>query len=135
MDIGSGCGVTSVGADHRVVTAYGELDLVTVVDLRSELLGCGNHADSGVLGAVGWCLVVDLLQVTFMDCSPLGVLCSARAQAERGGGWLRLVYTQDQIIRLLTATGLHRRFPRHASVADALADRPVGPAADGFAPH
>ena len=70
----------------------------------------------------GWCLVVDLRQVTFMVCSPLGVLCSAQVRAGRGGGRLRLVYTQVGIIRLLAAAALQGRFPRHATVADALAD-------------
>ena len=120
-----GCGVTAVGPGHRVVTAYGELDLDTAQELRLDLLGCDAHGGRQVLGAVGWCLVVDLLQVTFMDCSPLGVLCSARGRAERGGGWLRLVYTQDKVTRLLTATGTRARFPRHATVADALAGHPA----------
>jgi hypothetical protein len=43
-----GCGVTAVGAGHRVVTAFGELDLVTVAALRSDLLGCGIRADQRV---------------------------------------------------------------------------------------
>jgi anti-sigma B factor antagonist len=114
---------------------FGELDLVTVAALRSDLLGCGIRADQRVLGAVGRCLVVDLLAVTFMDCSPLGVLCTARSRAELGGGWLRLVYIQDQVVRLLAATGTDRRFPRYATVAEALADRPALPAARGSALH
>lgn len=136
MGIGSISGVTVVGPGHRVITAYGELDLVAAAGLRFDLLGWSVRADGAAVdprGAGEWRLVVDLLQVTFMDCSPLGVLCAARARAERGGGWLRLVYTQDSITRLLKATGLQRRFPRHATVADALADRPAGPAVRGFA--
>lgn len=133
MDVGSGYGVKAVVPRHRVVTAYGELDLVTAEDLRFELRGRGVRGGGGAMDAAGRGLVVDLLEVTFMDCVPLGVLCSARARAERGGGWLRLVYSQDRIVRLLTATGLRGQFPRHASVADALANRPADPATGGSA--
>ncbi|MEY9838472.1 STAS domain-containing protein [Streptacidiphilus sp. EB103A] len=132
MDVGSGYGVKVILARHRVVTASGELDLVTAEDLRFDLLG-GIRAGGGAMGAAGRGLVVDLLEVTFMDCAPLGVLCSARARAEHSGGWLRLVYAQDRITRLLTVTGLRGQFPRHATVADALANRPAEPVTGGSA--
>jgi anti-sigma B factor antagonist len=131
MDMGNACGVMVTGPGHRVVSAYGELDLVTAEGLRFDL--CGGGVLGGATGAEGSGLVVDLLEVTFMDCAPLGVLCTARARAERGGGWLRLVYTQDRITRLLKATGLGSQFPRHATVHDALANRPATPAVRGSA--
>jgi anti-anti-sigma factor len=95
-----------------VVRASGELDLVTAwafgLDLCGELL----------LGGNGF-LVVDLRLVTFMDCSALRELVGARRQSREVGGWLRLVYDQPPIQRLLAATGLAGRFPRYATVLDA----------------
>lgn len=104
------------GQRYRVITARGELDIVTAADLSFDLDGWG-------LGEGVQRLIVDLCQVTFMDASALGLLCTALARAERDGGWVRLVYTQHRIARLLAAARLDAHFPRHADLADALVGR------------
>ena len=98
--------------DCQVVTARGELDLATAwafgIDLRGRPGRTGNAF-----------LVVDLNLVTFMDCAALRELCGAARRREALGGWVRLVYGQPTIHRLLTAAHLSGPFPRHATVADA----------------
>jgi anti-sigma B factor antagonist len=106
----------AAGQHYRVVTASGDLDLATTALLRFDLGGW--DPGEGVQH-----LIVDLGQVAFLDASALGVLCTAAARAELGGGWLRLVYTQHRIALLLDAAHLDARFPRHANLADARAGR------------
>lgn len=112
-------------AEYRVIRPTGDLDFATAAYFGIELAdGDGNGA-----GDRTPCVVVDLTAVTFMDVSPLRELVAARLDAERHGGWLRLVYTQSAIALLLRATRLSGVFPCHASVEDAVAGRaePPGP--------
>ncbi|MEU4205679.1 STAS domain-containing protein [Streptomyces sp. NPDC026294] len=101
----------------RTVRPTGELDLSTARALRDLLRG-----DEAAPAAR---LIADLTAVTFMDTSALTELETALARGEADGGWLRLVYHQPAIGRLLRLTGLTRRFPRYATVQDACAGRPA----------
>ena len=102
----------------RVVSPFGELDLVTAAAFRHSLDG----GDAGFAPAVPR-LVVDLTAVTFMDVSPLHELCAVRLRSHERAGWVRLVYASRAIDRLLWGTRLTGRFPRYATVADARAGR------------
>ncbi|MFF3276560.1 STAS domain-containing protein [Streptomyces chrestomyceticus] len=95
----------------RTVRPAGELDLSTAPALRDLLRG--NDAPPAAR------LITDLTGVTFMDNSGLVELETAQARCEAAGGWLRLVYHQPAIGRLLRLTALARRFPRYATVEDA----------------
>ncbi|MEV5568134.1 anti-sigma factor antagonist [Streptomyces sp. NPDC052196] len=99
-DLSQGC---------RVVRATGELDILTTPLLSGNLVAAqwGSHIP---------CLVVDLTDVTFMDCSALGPLCAARARCLDRAGWLRLVYAGRGIGLLLRVTDLADAFPRYATV-------------------
>jgi anti-anti-sigma factor len=110
----------AAGQRYRIVTVRGDLGLATTAVLRFDLNGWGPG--EGVQR-----LIVDLCQVTFLDASAVAVLRSAHARAERGGGWVRLVYTQQRIARLLADARLDTRFPCHADFADALAGRTSPP--------
>ncbi|KUJ40372.1 hypothetical protein ADK46_09890 [Streptomyces rimosus subsp. rimosus] len=101
----------------RTVRPTGELDLSTAPALRDLLRG--NDAAPAAR------LIADLTAVTFMDTSALTELETALARSEAVGGWLRLVYHQPAIGRLLRLTGLTRRFPRYATVQDACTGRPA----------
>lgn len=82
------------------VRPYGEIDLYTAPGLRHELTrALADHRT----------VVLDLSQVTFMDCSGLRVLLDARAQADRGGRCLVLHGIGRPVARLLELTGLSRR--------------------------
>ena len=59
-----------------LVTLEGELDLAQARDLR--------HAMSAACGRAGRLVVIDLLRVTFVDSTILGVLVGTRKRLEPG---------------------------------------------------
>ncbi|WP_030398348.1 STAS domain-containing protein [Kitasatospora purpeofusca] len=83
-----------------VVRVGGEIDLAAAPRLRRRL--------TTVLEARRE-VVLDLSEVTFMDCSGLGVLVRARNQADRSGKRLVLRGVGRPVARLLKLTGLSRR--------------------------
>ncbi|MGW7584716.1 STAS domain-containing protein [Kitasatospora sp. NPDC054768] len=84
-------------APQFTVRVCGEIDLDTAADLRRELSrALVDHRQ----------VVLDLSQVTFMDCSGLNVLLEARNQADRNGGHLALRGISRPVARLLELTGL-----------------------------
>ncbi|WP_141202984.1 STAS domain-containing protein [Streptomyces griseorubiginosus] len=92
-------------AGTTVVTPYGEIDLVTAIPLTSLLdsLTCGPDPD----------LVVDLTEVTFIDCAGLAALCRVRNRVLARHGRLRLVNGDGDFLRLLRAAGLGGAFEIH----------------------
>ncbi len=106
--------------EPRVVRARGELDLTTVPAFAHELKEARH-------GAGRLLLIVDLLDVTFMDGSVLDPLDAAWEECRERLGWLRLVHSRPGPALVFRAAGLVERFPRYASVQDAwkgvLADR------------
>jgi anti-sigma B factor antagonist len=95
-----------------VLAASGEIDVATAPELHDHL---GKLLqDSPEL------LVVDLADVSFIDSTGLGVLVGAVRDVRAGGGDLRLVVTQPQIIRLLEITGLDEVFNIRSSTSDAV---------------
>ncbi|MFD0263979.1 STAS domain-containing protein [Kitasatospora indigofera] len=83
-----------------VVWARGDIDLDTAPALHRRLeAALREHRD----------VVLDLSQVTFMDCAGLGTLLDARGQADRHGGRLVLRAVGTDVLRLLRLTGLEGR--------------------------
>ncbi|MFG2777566.1 STAS domain-containing protein [Streptomyces prunicolor] len=104
----------------RVVRARGELDLTTVPAFARQLREARH--DTGRIF-----IVVDLLDVTFMDGSVLDPLNAAWEECRGRLGWLRVVHSRPGPLLVFRAAGLVERFPRYGSVRDAwtgmLADR------------
>ena len=98
-----------------VVQLAGELDVVTVPDLRRELV----VSTSATLPD----LVLDLRDVEFLDCGVVGVLVAARSRATAAGGCLRLVGVQQRPRRLLSLCRLDQVFCIHESFASATATK------------
>jgi anti-sigma B factor antagonist len=99
-----------------------ESDAHVVVELRGEL----DVADAaGVAAALAGVLarprqaVVDLAGLTFIDCSGVTALMQACTRARRAGGDLLLATPSQQVLRVLTLTGLIDQFSVHPSVAEA----------------
>jgi stage II sporulation protein AA (anti-sigma F factor antagonist) len=97
------------------VTASGELDAAT--DELSRAL------DSAVAGGAQH-LVVDLLDVTFIDSSVVRDLVLAHRAVSERGGWVRIVYTHHLIKRVITICGLTEVFPQYPTVAAAISRTP-----------
>jgi anti-sigma B factor antagonist len=96
--------------DHVLVTAAGEVDIATVPQLQERL---------SALAASGRPLIVDLLQVTFIDASGLGVLASVASRVRARGGSLHAVCIRYSVRRLFTITGLDRQIPLARTVTEA----------------
>lgn len=95
-----------------VVVVAGEIDVYTAPKLREQLVSLvedGNYD-----------LVVDMEDVEFLDSTGLGVLVGGLKRVKPHEGSLRLVCTQDRILKIFRITGLTKVFPIYASVADAL---------------
>jgi anti-sigma B factor antagonist len=109
--------------EWAVLTVSGEFDLATGPAVRECLL---EVIDGGVRH-----VVVDLRQVGFLDSIGLGVLVGAYRRLHHGErpGSLRLVCTNERVIRVFELTGLLLLFPMHASVEQARAanGHPAGP--------
>jgi anti-sigma B factor antagonist len=104
---------TSRQGDVTVVNVAGEVDVYTAAQLRAAL------DEEVAAGHVE--LVVDLDEVTFLDSTGLGVLVGRLKLVRNHSGWLRLVCSNERILRVFRITGLDKVFGIHASVDEALA--------------
>jgi anti-anti-sigma factor len=68
-------------------------------------------------------LIVDLLNVSFIDSSVIGALLLTHRDAQPLDGWVRVVYTNHEIRRVIEICGLSELFPQFPSVEAALRDR------------
>ena len=99
--------------DVSVVTVAGEVDVYTAAQLRAAL-------DEEIAAGRAH-LVVDLDEVSFLDSTGLGVLVGRLKLVRNRSGWLRIVCSNDRILRVFRITGLDKVFGIHASLEDALA--------------
>jgi len=86
------------------VTPYGELDLVTVEELGTEI----DQLRSDGIAAI----VLDLRQLSFMDSTGLRLLLSLDAAARSDGFDFSIVDGEGPVRRLLELTRLDGRFAR-----------------------
>ena len=106
-----------VDGSHLIV-ARGELDIVAT----SEMSTVFAMSAAGPQGAV----VLDLMNVDFIDSSALGTILRAAEQLEQAGKRLHVVVPDGPVRRLLEMTNLTNRFQLCPTRDDALAA--AGPA-------
>lgn len=111
--------------EYTVIFVSGEIDVYTAPRLRerlNELVAGGRYH-----------LIVDLAGVEFLDSTGLGVLVGGLKRVRSHDGALRLVCTQEKILKVFRITGLTKVFPIHATLDEALSvpTRPNGPAEPG----
>ena len=99
--------------DKTVVVVGGEIDVYTAPKLRERIV---DLVEGG-----SYNLVIDMERVEFLDSTGLGVLVGGLKRVRAHDGSLRLVCTQDRILKIFRITGLTKVFPIHDSVADAVA--------------
>jgi anti-anti-sigma factor len=112
---GFSCGITLWG-DAVVVSLAGELDISCAAHLRRGMVRALASMESPHV-------VVDLRGVGFCDSSGLSILVSAAHSAEAKGGRLELSGLQPRMTRVLSITGLNRRFRTFDTIADAVGVR------------
>ena len=100
-----------IHACSRGAPGGGELDVATTPELRSRLEEAMDRSQGS--------LVVDLLDVTFIDSTALGVLIAVGKECESRGISLRLVITEQRILKVFEITGLSDVFAIHPTVDDA----------------
>ncbi|MEV4084763.1 STAS domain-containing protein [Nonomuraea fuscirosea] len=94
-----------------------------VVRLEGEL-DMGSHAVfahtcAGLLRRDHIKIIVDVGELDFCDCSGVEAMINAQREAERRGGYLRLVGVHGPLARLLTVIELIDTFPPYADVKHA----------------
>ncbi|MGH3487449.1 MAG: STAS domain-containing protein [Actinopolymorphaceae bacterium] len=98
--------------NHMVVEVAGEIDVYTAPRLREkmvELVNAGHYH-----------LVVDMESVEFLDSTGLGVLVGGLKRVRSHDGSLRIVCTQERLLKIFRITGLTKVFPIHDSVDEAV---------------
>ena len=106
-------------SDHALIQVGGEVDLATCPQLQAvlaELVDRGFHQ-----------LILDLEQVSFLDCAGIGVLVEARRRVHKHRGSLKLVRPRPLVRRVLEVTGMTAVFPIDSSLGEALATELAGP--------
>ncbi len=94
------------------VAVQGELDVSTAPKLREHLFAAVERGSGR--------MVVDLLGVTFIDSTALGVLIGTKERSEQAGIDLRLVMEEPRIIKIFEITGLADTFSIAPTVAEAM---------------
>ncbi len=85
-----------------VIAVSGEIDVATAPQLREVL-----HR---VIAEGGSTVVLDLLGVTFLDSTALGVLVGALKRCRELGGDLHVVVADPRIMKIFEITGLTNVF-------------------------
>ena len=101
--------------DRTVIEVGGEIDVYTAPKLREQLVDLVNQGR--------YHLVVDMEAVDFLDSTGLGVLVGGLKRVRAHDGSLRLVCTQERILKIFRITGLTKVFGIHSSVDEAIAAR------------
>ena len=94
-------------AGCAVLALQGDLDISDKAELSSRL--------AAVVSSRPW-VIVDLTNLTFIDCSSLGVLVGARERAQLAGGDVLLAGPRGMVARLLLLTGRDTAFSVFPSV-------------------
>lgn len=103
----------AIGDGARVVVATGEIDLFSAPELEQRVAGA---IDAGTLA-----IVVDLLEVSAIDSSSLGVLIGAHKRLAERGGRLVIACDNPEVMTTLKVTGLDGVFVVEASRDEAVA--------------
>ena len=93
-----------------MIAVSGEIDVATAPQLRESLHRVIAQGETTV--------VLDLLDVTFLDSTALGVLVGALKRCRELGGDLHIVVADPRIMKIFEITGLTNVF----TIADSLQD-------------
>ena len=103
-----------VEQDPQVVRLSGELDAGDAA-FADELLQLSAASDY---------VIVDMLNVSFIDSSVIRALVLVHRRVTGAGGWLRVVYTHHLVRRVIEMCGLTDVFPQYATLEAARRGQP-----------
>lgn len=95
-----------------VVAVRGEVDIATAPGLRRYLLGIIDECADPV--------VLDLLGVTFIDSTALGVLIGANERSRERGIDFRIVVNDARIVKVFEITGLSELLSIYPTLGEAI---------------
>jgi anti-sigma B factor antagonist len=101
-----------LGANGHVLTVAGELDVATAPTLRTAF---AELAHEGALE-----VIVDLLNVPFIDSVGLAVLVESSKRLKAKGGVLRVVCNDGRVAHILEITGLGQILALYPTLREAL---------------
>ena len=101
-----------IGSDTYVISVAGELDVASSGLLADEL---SRTAERGARR-----VIVDLVGLTFMDSTALGILTAGAKRLRAAGGACVVVSRDPRILRVFEITGLDRIFTIEQSLAEAV---------------
>jgi anti-sigma B factor antagonist len=104
--------VAEVAERAYVVTVSGEADMYNAPELKAEF--------DAVLQDGARDVIVDLLEVPFLDSTVLGVLLRAARLVRSTGGELTIVSDDARILRVFEISGLNGYFRFDSSLAHAI---------------
>jgi anti-sigma B factor antagonist len=96
-----------------IVAVGGEIDVYTAPRLRDKIT---ELVADGVYN-----LIIDMEGVEFLDSTGLGVLVGGLKKVRAHDGSLRLICTQERLLKIFRITGLAKVFTIHDSAAAAVA--------------
>ena len=101
---------TTPGSDRYVITVSGEVDLATSPELDTAIIAAIESGTSSV--------AIDLIDVSFMDSSGLGVIVRGLKRCREEDKDLDLVITNERVLKVFGITGLDQVIPIHDSIED-----------------
>src|SRR5213596_49571 len=104
---------TGTVGDASLLSLRGEIDVYTAPRLRQTLI---DLVEGGATN-----IVVDMEKVDFLDSTGLGVLVGGLKRVKDREGTMKLVATQDRILKIFDITGLSKVCPIFGSLDQALA--------------
>ena len=96
-----------------IVAVGGEVDVFTAAKLRDKI--------TELVAAGVYDIVIDLLEVEFLDSTGLGVLVGGLKKVRAHEGSLQLICNQDRLLKIFRITALAEVFVIHESADAALA--------------
>lgn len=102
---------------YTILSPQGEIDFATGPQLKDAI------TERLIAGDVN--LVMDLQAVDFIESTGLGALIGGRRRAHALKGSLRLVCTEEQLLKIFRITGLDKVFAIYDSVEQATLQRAV----------
>ena len=103
---------TRTAGPFEIIAVGGEIDVYTAPRLRESIVSAIEDGHRR--------LIVDVEQVEFLDSTGLGVLVGGLKRVRAHEGSLRLVCTQERILKIFRITGPTKVFPIHDTVSEAL---------------